>query len=64
MDLLRFTTAGRVDDGQSTLIGRLFYDTKFIFEDQLEAVASASRRLGEHRRNLTRMIDGRRAERE
>ena len=38
MDLLRFTTAGSVDDGKSTLIGRLMYDTKSIFEDQLEAI--------------------------
>ena len=38
MDLLRFTTAGSVDDGKSTLIGRLLYDSKAIFEDQLEAI--------------------------
>ena len=43
MDLLRFATAGSVDDGKSTLIGRLLYDTKTIFEDQLEAVERTSR---------------------
>ncbi len=64
MDLLRFTTAGSVDDGKSTLIGRLLYDTKSIFEDQLEAVAGASRRLGEDRMNLALLTDGLRAERE
>ena len=42
MDLLRFTTAGSVDDGKSTLIGRLLYDSKAIFDDQLEAVEKAS----------------------
>ncbi len=64
MDLLRFTTAGSVDDGKSTLIGRLLFDTKSIFEDQLEAVAGASRRLGEDRINLALLTDGLRAERE
>ena len=63
MDLLRFTTAGSVDDGKSTLIGRLLYDTKSIFEDQLEAVADASRRRGEGL-NLALLTDGLRAERE
>ena len=43
MDLLRFTTAGSVDDGKSTLIGRLLYDSKAIFEDQIEAVEASSR---------------------
>src|SRR4051812_551355 len=43
MDLLRFSTAGSVDDGKSTLIGRLLYDTKSIFQDQLEAIEGASR---------------------
>ena len=43
MDLLRFTTAGSVDDGKSTLIGRLFHDTKSIFEDQLEAIERTSK---------------------
>jgi len=64
MDLLRFTTAGSVDDGKSTLIGRLLYDTKSIFEDQLEAVTGASHRLGEDRVNLALLTDGLRAERE
>jgi len=44
MDLLRFTTAGSVDDGKSTLIGRLFHDTKAIFEDQLEAIEQSSKK--------------------
>jgi len=64
MDLLRFTTAGSVDDGKSTLIGRLLYDTKSIFEDQLEAVEGASRKLGEDHINLALLTDGLRAERE
>jgi bifunctional enzyme CysN/CysC len=64
MDLLRFSTAGSVDDGKSTLIGRLLYDTKSIFEDQLEAVTGASHRLGEDRVNLALLTDGLRAERE
>jgi bifunctional enzyme CysN/CysC len=64
MDLLRFTTAGSVDDGKSTLIGRLLYDTKSIFEDQLEAVEGASRKLGEDHMNLALLTDGLRAERE
>ena len=64
MDLLRFTTAGSVDDGKSTLIGRLLYDTKSIFQDQLEQVEGASKRLGEDRVNLALLTDGLRAERE
>ena len=64
MDLLRFTTAGSVDDGKSTLIGRLLYDTKSIFEDQLEAVEGASRKLGEDHMNLALLTDGLRSERE
>lgn len=64
MDLLRFTTAGSVDDGKSTLIGRLLYDTKNIFVDQLEQVESASRRRGEGYVNLALLTDGLRAERE
>jgi bifunctional enzyme CysN/CysC len=64
MDLLRFTTAGSVDDGKSTLIGRLLFDTKSIFQDQLEAVESASRRRGEAYVNLALLTDGLRAERE
>ena len=64
MDLLRFTTAGSVDDGKSTLIGRLLYDTKAIFEDQMEQIEGASRRLGEEGVNLALLTDGLRAERE
>jgi bifunctional enzyme CysN/CysC len=64
MDLLRFSTAGSVDDGKSTLIGRLLYDTKSIFEDQLVAVEGATRRLGEEGLNLALLTDGLRAERE
>jgi sulfate adenylyltransferase large subunit len=63
-DLLRFTTAGSVDDGKSTLIGRLLYDTKTIFEDQLEHVEDVSRRRGDERTNLAYLTDGLRAERE
>ena len=63
MDLLRFSTAGSVDDGKSTLIGRLLYDTKSIFEDQLDAIGQASRRRGESL-NLALLTDGLRAERE
>ena len=64
MDLLRFATAGSVDDGKSTLIGRLLYDTKQIFEDQLEAVERTSRRMGDEYTNLALLTDGLRAERE
>ncbi|MDE3070746.1 MAG: sulfate adenylyltransferase subunit 1 [Acidobacteriota bacterium] len=65
LDLLRFTTAGSVDDGKSTLIGRLLYDTKQVFEDQLEHVIQASeRRGGEGRLDLSLLTDGLRAERE
>jgi bifunctional enzyme CysN/CysC len=64
MDLLRFATAGSVDDGKSTLIGRLLYDTKTIFEDQLEAVERDSRRMGADYTNLALLTDGLRAERE
>tara|TARA_Y100000589_G_scaffold331745_1_gene386722 strand:- start:12720 stop:14045 length:1326 start_codon:yes stop_codon:yes gene_type:complete len=64
MDLLRFTTAGSVDDGKSTLIGRLLYDTKSIFEDQLEAIETASEKKGEENVNLALLTDGLRAERE
>lgn len=63
-DLLRFSTAGSVDDGKSTLIGRLLYDTKAIFQDQMEHIEGASRRLGEGRINLALLTDGLRAERE
>jgi sulfate adenylyltransferase subunit 1 len=64
MDLLRFTTAGSVDDGKSTLIGRLLYDSKTIFQDQLEALERASRLLGDEYVNLALLTDGLRAERE
>ncbi|MBP3244195.1 MAG: GTP-binding protein [Bacteroidaceae bacterium] len=64
MELLRFTTAGSVDDGKSTLIGRLLYDSKSIFEDQLQAVEAASERLGNAEVNLALLTDGLRAERE
>ena len=64
MDLLRLATAGSVDDGKSTLIGRLLYDTKSIFEDQLEQIEGASKRLGEEGVNLALLTDGLRAERE
>jgi sulfate adenylyltransferase subunit 1 len=64
MDLLRFTTAGSVDDGKSTLIGRLLYDSKSIFEDQFEAMEESSRRRGEECVNLALLTDGLKAERE
>ncbi len=65
MELLRFTTAGSVDDGKSTLIGRLLYDSKQIFEDQLEAVEQASKRSGaDGQVNLALLTDGLRSERE
>ena len=64
MELLRFSTAGSVDDGKSTLIGRLLYDSKSIFEDQLDAVKAASERLGNEEVNLALLTDGLRAERE
>lgn len=64
MDLLRFTTAGSVDDGKSTLIGRLLYDSKSIFEDQLEAIEESSRKKGDEKVNLALLTDGLKAERE
>ncbi|MCP9290510.1 sulfate adenylyltransferase subunit CysN [Gracilimonas sediminicola] len=64
MDLLRFTTAGSVDDGKSTLIGRLFYDSKSIFEDQMEAIEKSSKSSGEEDVNLALLTDGLKAERE
>jgi sulfate adenylyltransferase subunit 1 len=64
MELLRFTTAGSVDDGKSTLIGRLLYDSKAIFEDQMEQLEEASERRGEEQINLALLTDGLRAERE
>jgi sulfate adenylyltransferase subunit 1 len=63
-DLLRFTTAGSVDDGKSTLIGRLLYDSKTIFEDQLEMVQQASNRKGLEHVDLSLLTDGLRSERE
>jgi len=63
-ELLRFTTAGSVDDGKSTLIGRLLYDTKTAFEDQLQHVEDVSKRRGDERVNLALLTDGLRAERE
>ncbi|GAB1643149.1 sulfate adenylyltransferase subunit 1 [Krasilnikovia sp. MM14-A1259] len=64
MDLLRFATAGSVDDGKSTLIGRLLYDTKSLFSDQLEAVEAVSAARGDEYTNLALLTDGLRAERE
>lgn len=64
MDLLRFTTAGSVDDGKSTLIGRLLYDSKAIFEDTLENLERVTEQRGEENLNLALLTDGLRAERE
>jgi sulfate adenylyltransferase subunit 1 len=64
IDLLRLITCGNVDDGKSTLIGRLLYDTKSIFEDQWTAVQRASEQQGHGAANLALMTDGLRAERE
>src|SRR2546425_3869970 len=64
MELLRFSTAGSVDDGKSTLIGRLLYDSKAIFEAQLDAVERSSRQRGLEYTNLALLTDGLRAERE
>ena len=63
-ELLRFATAGSVDDGKSTLIGRLLYDSKAIFDDQLEAVELSSQAMGADYTNLALLTDGLRAERE
>src|SRR5690606_25632329 len=60
----RFTTAGSVDDGKSTLIGRLLYDSKAIFEDQLEAIETTSRKKGLENVDLAMFTDGLRDERE
>jgi len=62
--LLRFTTAGSVDDGKSTLIGRLLYDSKSIFEDQMEHIVASGKRLGREELDLSLLTDGLRAERE
>ncbi len=64
MDMLRFTTAGSVDDWKSTLIGRLLYDSKSIFDDHLEAVEKSSKRKGDEYTNLALLTDGLSAERE
>jgi sulfate adenylyltransferase large subunit len=64
MDLLRFATIGSVDDGKSTLIGRLLYDTRQLFDDQLSAIATASERRGLGDVDLSFVTDGLRAERE
>jgi sulfate adenylyltransferase large subunit len=64
MDLLRFTTAGSVDDGKSTLIGRLLFDSKSIFQDQMEALEKSSALRGEDGINLALLTDGLRSERE
>ncbi|HEX9034963.1 MAG TPA: GTP-binding protein [Streptosporangiaceae bacterium] len=64
MDILRLATAGSVDDGKSTLIGRLLYDSKAIFEDQLASVERTSKERGEEYTNLALLTDGLRAERE
>ena len=63
-ELLRFTTAGSVDDGKSTLIGRLLYDSKSIYQDQYEQIKTASERRGEETVNLALLTDGLRSERE
>ena len=63
-DLLRLVTAGSVDDGKSTLVGRLLYDTKSVLSDQLDAVAETSARRGESDPDLALLVDGLRAERE
>ena len=62
-ELLRLATAGSVDDGKSTLIGRLLYDSKAIFEDQLESIRQTSISRGEETTNLALLTDGLRAER-
>jgi sulfate adenylyltransferase subunit 1 len=64
VELLRFTTAGSVDDGKSTLIGRLLYDSKSIFQDQYEAIEEVSKRRGEEEVNFALLTDGLKAERE
>ena len=64
MEMLRFATVGSVDDGKSTLIGRLLYDSKSIFEDQLDHIEAVSRRRGQDFLDLSLLTDGLRAERE
>ncbi|MCB0607778.1 MAG: 50S ribosome-binding GTPase, partial [Lewinella sp.] len=64
MDILRIATAGSVDDGKSTLIGRLMYETNSVTQDKLEAIERASRRLGLEHVDLSLLTDGLQAERE
>ena len=64
VELLRFTTAGSVDDGKSTLIGRLLYDSKSIFQDQLDAVEESSKNKGFDYVDLSLLTDGLKSERE
>ncbi len=64
IELLRFTTAGSVDDGKSTLIGRLLYDTKSLFEDQIQQIEAVSEKRGDEYVDLALFTDGLRAERE
>jgi hypothetical protein len=64
MELVRLATTGSVDDGKSTLIGRMLYDTKQIFQDQLEAIERASKQRGTDYVDLALLTDGLRAERE
>ncbi len=64
IELLRFTTAGSVDDGKSTLIGRMLYDTKSLFEDQIEQIEAVSAKRGDEYVDLALFTDGLRAERE
>jgi len=63
-ELLRFTTAGSVDDGKSTLIGRMLYDSKSIFQDQYDQIKEVSEKRGEEGVNLALLTDGLRSERE
>ena len=63
-ELLRFTTAGSVDDGKSTLIGRLLYDSKSIYQDQYDQIKDATERRGEEGINLALLTDGLKSERE
>ena len=63
-ELLRLSTAGSVDDGKSTLIGRLLYDTKSVMKDQYEAVRVTSKKKGEEEVNLAYLTDGLKSERE
>jgi bifunctional enzyme CysN/CysC len=64
MDCLRFATVGSVDDGKSTLIGRLLFDSKNIFEDQLDHIETVSKKKGNDFVDLSLLTDGLRAERE